>query len=146
MEIDIDDEGPEWFAPDFRNNRELSFSATARVEIEPMTGRDKLKADHSNVAKTKADRRIADPQAFYARRQWKQQIDVIKARVKSVANWTFKAKDKNGGITSVEAKNIDELLDQLLKWKDANSAISIIEQIYGAITDASVLEEGLVRE
>jgi hypothetical protein len=147
MEIKVFDESRDKadlvrpFAPDFDDNRELPRGKRAEVDILPMSGRELVKAEQGTYLKTRADRKIKDPLASVSRREHLKMIAILEERVVGFRNWS--RVNEKGEVT--EIKNAKDWINMLLASRNARHAL-ILSNVYDAIHDESVLDEGVLGE
>jgi hypothetical protein len=131
------DEGV-WFVPDFGDNRSLAPDFQAAVQIKPLSGREKIKIEHTTGIKVRHRNRID----AIAQREWLKQKRVLEDRIVALNNWTRRDK-KTGEKTKILTAK--EFVETILASDNA-ALLDILDQIYGAIVDSSVLEESFAGE
>jgi hypothetical protein len=143
MDIEVGGAKGRWFAPDFADNRKKPFEEQARFLCKPQTGRDKLKLDHANIIKTKADRKIKDLMGSVAKREWEKQKIALEASVIELANWNRYDKDKNERSAITEMKDFIEVM---LAAANPDLFFDILDQTYAFIKDMSDVDEDQASE
>lgn len=135
---DLDHPDGVWFAPDIDDNRERLEPERAAVLLTPMSAREFQAHQQSQVISSK--KRVKDVGAYLERREFAVRLKCLDARVKAIRNWHVA--DKAG---TRELRTWAELRDALLNSTEA-AHISVIHEIFAALTEHSSLEDGIIRE
>lgn len=128
-----DYEGGVWYSPDFENNRELD--EPAEVLITPLSGAELLKLEHGNLS-TRIDRKSKDFLGMVEQRQHALKMKALEDHVLDLRNWKAAGEPIN---------SFKELKKICLNSKNA-VLLGILNDIYNALLDASVLEEGVAQD
>lgn len=136
MDLDFDEGGGvgEWYAPDFRGNRDLPEEQRAMCLCTPMTGREYAKAKRGAlIAGAKTPAAIAASVGGFEERLKRE---VVRKHVTELRGWF--AKDDAG--QRAEIKTIDKLLDLLAaKSRQAKDAEALLDELFAHIIGESTL-------
>lgn len=144
MDIIISEEldSPEefWFAPDFGENRDKPEKERALLRLRPVTGGELMKIERSALLpKDQMKKHNKDVSGLISARQEAMRKKLFCDQITGMKNW-FLVKGKK----RIECTDPKELWDAL--YSSPNAALmSILHEVADAICDASVLEEGLVK-
>jgi hypothetical protein len=132
-----DHEEAVWIYPDISNNQSLPEEQRAGLKIKPMTGKDYLRIEHSNLIKQRGMRSSEDSTATENKREWAKMRRVIKERTIELRNWFFvdKATGERRELTDAE-----DWVNAILASANVQH-LAAVYQVYGTIVGVSGLTE-----
>lgn len=133
MDLFANDVLEEWYAPDFRDNREKPEAERAEVKLKPLSTSELKQIESSGLVKISKSKDIL---GSYEKRTWAAKTRVLRTHIGEVRNF-FQV--KNGERKAIATA--DELVDFCLENEAA--LIILLEDMYGALLDRTVLDEGL---